>query len=176
MSILLSVDFPLVFSRVFFLLSDSSRTSHLDSMSLFRMLSSSPNLCLRFATFSWIMFAIETSFPTGRKFDDFLSIFTVLLKEGLIAPYAYIIEEGECKLVGSQNPLKRPGSAPPRGLISKTTSCFNIGMLSPGEWVGEDSILSNKTLGFSVIAASYVSALRISRDNFLVNLTKHEGY
>ena len=57
----------------------------------------------------------------------------VLLKQGERAQFAYIIEEGECKIVGSQNPLKRPGSAPARGLISKTTSCFNLGVVMPGE-------------------------------------------
>ena len=95
-----------------------------------------------------------------------------LLKEGEKAAYAYIIEEGEGKIIGSQNPLKRPGSAPARGLISKTTSCFNLGVVMPGEWVGEDSILTGKVLEASVIASTHVTALRITREKFLDNLTR----
>lgn len=95
-----------------------------------------------------------------------------LLKEGERAAYAYIIETGECRMVGSQNPLKRPGSAPARGLISKTTSCFNLGVVMPGEWVGEDSILLSKPLESSVIASTHLTALRITREKFLDNLTR----
>ena len=95
-----------------------------------------------------------------------------LLREGEKAAYAYIIEEGEGKIVGSQNPLKRPGSAPARGLISKTTSCFNLGVVMPGEWVGEDSILTGRPLEASVIASTHVTALRITREKFLDNLTR----
>jgi CRP-like cAMP-binding protein len=95
-----------------------------------------------------------------------------ILREGEKANFAYIIEEGEGKIVGSQNPLKRPGSAPARGLISKTTSCFNLGVVMPGEWVGEDSILTGKALEASVIASTYLTALRITREKFLDNLTR----
>lgn len=95
-----------------------------------------------------------------------------LLREGEKAQFAFIIEEGECKVVGSQNPLKRPGSAPARGLISKTTSCFNLGLIMPGEWVGEDSILLTKPMEFSVIASSHLIALKISKEKFLDNLTR----
>ena len=96
----------------------------------------------------------------------------ILLREGEKSAHAYIIEEGECKIVGSQNPLKRPGSAPARGLMSKTTSCFNLGLAMAGEWVGEDSILLAKPLDFSVIASSHMSALRITREKFLENLSR----
>jgi CRP-like cAMP-binding protein len=96
----------------------------------------------------------------------------VLLKQGDKALYAFIIENGECKVVGSQNPLKRPGSAPSRGLMSKTTSCYNLGVVMPGEWVGEDSILTSKALEFSIIASSHLIALRIHRDKFLEGLTR----
>ena len=95
-----------------------------------------------------------------------------LLKEGERAAHAYIIEIGECRMVGSQNPLKRPGSAPARGLISKTTSCFNLGVVMPGEWVGEDSILLSKPLESSVIASTHLTALRITREKFLDSLTR----
>ncbi|OMJ66121.1 hypothetical protein SteCoe_37144 [Stentor coeruleus] len=95
-----------------------------------------------------------------------------LLREGEKAPYAFIIEEGECKVVGSQNPIKRPGSAPARGLMSKTTSCYNLGVIMPGEWAGEDSILLSKPMEFSVIASSHLLALRISKEKFSENLTK----
>lgn len=96
----------------------------------------------------------------------------VLLKQGEKALHAFIIQEGECKIVGAQNPLKRPGSAPARGLMSKTTSCFNLGLVMSGEWVGEDSILNAKPLEFSVIASSPVIALRIVREKFLDSLSR----
>ena len=92
-----------------------------------------------------------------------------LLREGEVCDYAYIIESGECKLVSIKNPGIIAASVH-QGLISRTTSCFNIGMATVGEWVGDDSVILNKRIEFSAIAAVNVVALQISRQNFLESL------
>jgi len=95
-----------------------------------------------------------------------------LLKQGEHASYAFIIEEGECKQVNKQNPVQRPGSAITRGFMSKTTSCYHLGIASSGEWVGEDSVLLEKPMEFSVIANTYVKTLRITKEKLRDNLTR----
>lgn len=92
-----------------------------------------------------------------------------LLKEGKICECAYIIESGECKLISVKNPGIKVLPVY-QGLISKTTSCFNLGMATVGEWVGEESIILNKGIEFSVIAAVNVVALKISSEDFLEGL------
>lgn len=95
-----------------------------------------------------------------------------LLREGEKCVYAFVIEEGECKLVSSKHPVKRPKSAPSKGLMSKTTSCYNFGLVVSGEWVGEDSIILNRPMEFSVIATTTVKALKISKDRFTESLAR----
>ena len=43
-------------------------------------------------------------------------------------------------------------------------------MATVGEWVGDDSVILNKRIEFSAIAAVNVVALQISRQNFLESL------
>ena len=93
----------------------------------------------------------------------------VILAEGDICNCAYIINEGECKLISKKNPGIR-GIPIYQGLISKTTSCFNLGMATYGEWVGDDSVILNKPIEFSVIAANNVTALKITKEDFTENL------
>jgi hypothetical protein len=56
--------------------------------------------------------------------------------------------------------------------MSKTTSCYNLGIITAGEWIGDDSVLWNKPMSYSVIATSLVKALRISREKMLEKLNK----
>jgi CRP-like cAMP-binding protein len=95
----------------------------------------------------------------------------ILIKEGTISEFAYIVKEGECQLVSFKNPSNLDITVC-QGLMSKTTSCFNIGVATEGEWVGHDSIITSKTMDFSVIAHNNVVALRITKQNFLENLAK----
>ena len=92
-----------------------------------------------------------------------------LLREGEVCQAAFIIESGECKMISMKNP-GIIGTQVHQGLVSRTTSCFNIGVATVGEWVGDDSVILNGRIEFSVIAAGNVVALRISRENFLENL------
>lgn len=96
----------------------------------------------------------------------------ILLREGHMADYGYILVEGDCKRVSNANPTKRPTSAPARGLMSKTTSCYNYGIVGSGEWVGDDSILKNECMVYSFIASTNVKALGISKENFLDHLPR----
>ena len=96
----------------------------------------------------------------------------IILREGQMADYGYIIVEGDCKRVSHVNPTKRPMSAPARGLMSKTTSCYNYGIVSTGEWIGDDSILKGSTMIFSVIACSNVKGLRISKQDFIDHMPR----
>lgn len=56
-----------------------------------------------------------------------------LLHEAVKTNIAYIIEQGECKQVAYNLHTNRPGTAGSRGLISKTTSSFNYGIVMPGQ-------------------------------------------
>ncbi|CAG9317014.1 unnamed protein product [Blepharisma stoltei] len=94
-----------------------------------------------------------------------------ILQEGVHATHAFIIEEGQCRQVSAGN-SSRPSTSRARGLISKTTSTYNFGLVMPGQWIGEDSVLLNKPMDLSVIAATVVKALKISKEKFLEGLTR----
>lgn len=96
----------------------------------------------------------------------------IILREGQMADYGYIIVEGDCKRVSHANPTKRPTSAPARGLMSRTTSCYNYGIVSTGEWIGDDSILMGNSMIYSLIACSNVKVLRISKENFIEHMPR----
>ena len=95
----------------------------------------------------------------------------ILLKEGKLCECAFIIFEGECKLISFKSPAYKELSVY-QGLMSNTTNCFNLGVATVGEWVGDDSIMLNKPIDFSVIAANNVTALSITKTNFLENLAR----
>jgi len=97
----------------------------------------------------------------------------VVLKERELARHAYILYEGDCLQVSGNDPTGKLGPNPQTiGLMSKTTSCYNFGIITAGEWVGEDSILFDRPMSYSVVATSVVRVLRISREKLLEKLTK----
>ena len=97
----------------------------------------------------------------------------VLLREREHARHAFLLYEGDCLQVSGNDPTGKLGPNPQTvGLMSKTTSCYNFGIITAGEWVGEDSILFDRPLSYSVVATSVVRALRISREKLLDKLTK----
>ncbi|CAG9317934.1 unnamed protein product [Blepharisma stoltei] len=113
---------------------------------------------------------IEKSIPGGKLISEsgkqrILNLFTdaefksgeIILKEGEIPGYCFIIREGECKQVNLSGSKKHPW-----GFMSRTMSCFNYDLAVAGEWVGESSLLFNKPLEFSVIASTYVKAMKIT--------------
>jgi len=90
-----------------------------------------------------------------------------LLYENHHADYAYIIRTGECKEVMHKHPSDKEVLASSSGFMSRTTNCINFGLLAEGQWVGDDSIVLNEPMLYSVIATTYVTALRISRTKLL---------
>ena len=97
----------------------------------------------------------------------------VILREKEPARHAYILYEGDCLQVSGNDSTGKLGPNPQTvGLMSKTTSCFNLGIITAGEWVGEDSILFDEPMSYSVVATSIVKVLRIARDKLLDKLTK----
>ena len=97
----------------------------------------------------------------------------VVLKENEAARYAFIIYEGDCLQVSGNDPTGKLGPSPQTvGLMSKTTSCYNLGIITAGEWVGEDSVLWDLPMTYSVVATSLVRTLRITKEKMLDKLTK----
>ncbi|CAG9321077.1 PKAR_4 [Blepharisma stoltei] len=86
----------------------------------------------------------------------------VLIREGEVSENALLIKEGECKLICSNGAINQKW-----GFISLTTSSYNYGILVPGEWAGEASILMDRPMEISVIAKTAVIALKISRNSLL---------
>lgn len=95
----------------------------------------------------------------------------LLIAEGTLCDFAFIIEAGECKLISCKNPLKNKTPIY-QGLISQTTSQYNIGVATVGEWVGDDSLIRTLPIEFSVIALSSVSVLRICKSDFFEGLSR----
>lgn len=95
----------------------------------------------------------------------------LIIEEGTLCDFAFVIESGECKLVSNKNPLKT-GVPIYQGLISQTTSQFNIGVATVGEWLGDDSLIRSLPIEFSVIAYSSVSVLKIKRSDFFDGLSR----
>lgn len=98
----------------------------------------------------------------GFKKDDYL------LKQGQVADFAYIIRTGEClKTSGAERRM-----SPVKGFTTKTTEQLSLSLVTTRQWVGEECLLYNQPLEYSVIATNQVTALRIHRTNFLEKLPK----
>jgi CRP-like cAMP-binding protein len=95
----------------------------------------------------------------------------LVIQEGILCDHAFVIETGECKLVSSKNPVRK-GTGLYQGLVSKTTSCFNIAFATVGEWVGDDSLIRGVPIEFSVFAVGNVALLKISKENFEGGLSR----
>ena len=102
-----------------------------------------------------------------------------LISEGETSNTAYIIKRGTWYLVSTKNPLlskvsqkghiiveKSKKMMSNKGYISETTSTFQLGLRTSGQWVGEDIlILNDLPFPFSIIAKTEVVALAISKQD-----------
>lgn len=95
----------------------------------------------------------------------------LIIQEGTICEDAFVIETGECKLVSSKNPIRK-GLPLYQGLISQTTSQYNIAVATVGEWVGDDSLMRGLPIDFSIYAVGSVVLLRISKPDFEAGLSR----
>jgi len=101
-----------------------------------------------------------------------------LIEEGYSSNVAFIIKKGTCMLVSSKNPLSSKIShkghiiveknkfTSNKGYISETTSTFQLGSCTAGQWVGEDIlVLNDLPFPFSIVAKTEVIALEISKQD-----------
>jgi len=99
------------------------------------------------------------------------------LEESKIHDNVYLVYEGECILRIRQNkylqealfkPISKTaqGKILTRGLLSKTAITAQIGLLSPGSWFGEEGVMLNSPVSYSVTARNYCTILVMKSSSF----------
>ncbi|CDW88887.1 UNKNOWN [Stylonychia lemnae] len=108
-----------------------------------------------------------------------------VLNEGQKITHLYLVKEGECKILsskvpiiqkfnrGSQNQLFQKDLLQNKSYFSKTTSTFQLGLISQKEWIGDEiKFFNDRPIPYSVIATKPLKVFCLSKEDFYSKMPK----
>jgi CRP-like cAMP-binding protein len=132
----------------------------------------------------WMTFKAKRKIANSFKVKEYQPN-QIIMREGDKAHNVQLIREGECVLYSSKNPLQFEindegkvlyNSDPimfgqDKGYLSSSMLKFQVEILGPGAWIGDQIVLDSKRPRiFSVVATNKVRTLQIELKDFFLRM------